>query len=64
MDFHLDSLLNFPDVTVISCQQQEGLIILNQTIKMHNTYYPRMGTTQETLIRVQASATQWLPNLR
>ena len=28
MDFHLDSLLNFPDVTVISCQQQEGLIIL------------------------------------
>ena len=28
MDFHLDGLLNFPDVTVISCQQQEGLIIL------------------------------------
>ena len=28
MDFHLDSLLNFPDVTVISCQQQEGFIIL------------------------------------
>ncbi len=28
MDFHLDSLLNFPDVTVISCQQQEEWIIL------------------------------------
>lgn len=28
MDFHLDSLLNFPDVTVITCQQQEGFIVL------------------------------------
>jgi hypothetical protein len=28
MDFHLDSLLNLPNVTVFSCQQQEGFMIL------------------------------------
>lgn len=28
MDFHLDSLLNFPNVTIVSCQQQEDLIVL------------------------------------
>ena len=28
MDFHLDSLLNFPDVTIVSCQQQEDFIVL------------------------------------
>ena len=28
MDFHLDNLLNLPQVTVSSCQQQEGLIFL------------------------------------
>ncbi len=28
MDFHLDSLLNLPNVTVISYQRQEGYIIL------------------------------------
>lgn len=28
MDFYLDSLLNLPNVTVFSCQQQEGFILL------------------------------------
>ena len=28
MDFHLDSLLNFPNVTIVSCQQQEDFIVL------------------------------------
>ena len=28
MDFHRDSLLNIPNVTVFSCQEQEGYIIL------------------------------------
>ena len=28
MDFHLDSLLNLPNVTVLSCQRQEGFVIL------------------------------------
>jgi transposase len=28
MDFHLDSLLNLPNVTVLSCQYQEGFVIL------------------------------------
>ncbi len=28
MDFHLDYLLNLPDVTVSRCQQQEGFIFL------------------------------------
>ena len=28
MDFHLDSLLNIPNITVFSCQEQEGYIIL------------------------------------
>ena len=28
MDFHLDSLLNFANVTVVTCQQQEDFIVL------------------------------------
>ena len=28
MDFYLDSLLNLPNVTVLSCQHQEGFVIL------------------------------------
>ena len=28
MDFYLDSLLNFPDITVRSCQQKEDYILL------------------------------------
>ena len=28
MDFHLDSLLNLPNVTVFSCSQKEGFIVL------------------------------------
>ena len=28
MDFHLDSLLNFPNVTVSTCQQQKDFIVL------------------------------------
>lgn len=28
MDFHLDTLLNLPDVTVFTCYQQEGLTFL------------------------------------
>jgi transposase len=28
MDFHLDTLLDLPHVTVSSCQQEEGLIFL------------------------------------
>ena len=28
MDFYLDTLLNLPQVTVFTCQQQEGFILL------------------------------------
>ncbi len=28
MDFHLDRLLNLPNITVFTCQEKEGFIIL------------------------------------
>ena len=53
MDFHLDRLLNLPQVTVFTCQQKEGFILLklnllnegiscphcqNYTDKIHQTH--------------------------
>ena len=58
MDFHLDSLLNLPNVTVLSCQQQEGLIFLsldflNEGILCPNcqTYTDNLHQTRPILVR-------------
>ena len=60
MDFHRDSLLNIPNVTVFSCQEQEGYIILkldflNEGITCphcHN-YTDDIHQTRPILIRLQ-----------
>jgi transposase len=58
MDFHLDYLLNLPDVTVSSCQQQEGFIFLqldfiNEVIVCPNcqTYTDNLHQTRPILVR-------------
>jgi transposase len=40
MDFHLDSLLNLPNVTVFTCQHQEGSIILKLDLLNEGTTCP------------------------
>ena len=40
MDFHLDSLLNLPNVTVLTCQHQEDLIILKLDLLNEGTTCP------------------------
>ena len=58
MDFHLDNLLNFPHVTVLSCQQQEEFIflkleLLNQGILCPHcqTYTDNLHQTRSILVR-------------
>jgi transposase len=58
MDFHLDHLLNLPDVTVSSCQQQEGFIFLqldfiNDGILCPHcqTYTDNLHQTRPVLVR-------------
>ena len=58
MDFYLDNLLSFPDVTVSSCQQQEGLILLTldflpEGIYCHHcqTYTDNLHQTRPILVR-------------
>jgi transposase len=40
MDFHLDSLLNLPNVTVFTCQHQEGFITLKLDLLNEGTTCP------------------------
>jgi transposase len=58
MDFHLDNLLNLPHITVLSCQQQEGFIILtldflNEGILCPHcqTYTDHLHQTRPILVR-------------
>jgi transposase len=58
MDFHLDNLLNFPHVTVLSCQQQEEFIflkleLLNEGIVCFHcqTYTDNLHQTRPILVR-------------
>ena len=49
MDFHLDSLLNLPNVTVLSCQQQEGLIFLSLELLNDGIPCPHCQTYTDNL---------------
>ncbi len=49
MDFHLDSLLNLPHVTVLSCQQQEGLIFLRLDFLNEGILCPHCQTYTDNL---------------
>ncbi len=58
MDFHLDTILNLPNVTVLTCQQQEGFLIL--TLELLNegiicrscqTYTDNLHQTRSILVR-------------
>ena len=40
MDFHLDSLLNLPNVTVFTSSQQEGFILLKLEFLNEGIYCP------------------------
>ena len=58
MDFHLDSLLHLPHVTVLTCQQQEGFVFLkldfiNEGISCPNcqTYTDNLHQTRPILVR-------------
>ena len=58
MDFHLDTLLNLPQVTIFSCQQQEGFIflkleLLNEGINCSHcqTYTDNLHQTRPILVR-------------
>lgn len=44
MDFHLDNLLNFPYVTVLSCQQKEEFIFLKLELLRTNLLPSRLGS--------------------
>ena len=49
MDFHLDSLLNLPNVTVLSCQQQEGLIFFSLDFFNEGILCPHCQTYTDNL---------------
>ncbi len=58
MDFYLDQLLNLPNITVVSCQQQEGFIFLkldflNEGISCPHcqTYTDNLHQTRTILVR-------------
>ncbi len=58
MDFHLDSLLKLPDVTVLTCQQHGGFIFLeldfiNEGISCPHcqTYTDNLHQTRPILVR-------------
>lgn len=58
MDFRLDTLLNLPQITVISCQQQEGFTLLkleflNEGITCPHcqTYTDNLHQTRPILVR-------------
>ena len=49
MDFHLDSLLNLPNVTVLSCQQQEGFVFLSLDFLNEGILCPHCQTYTDNL---------------
>jgi hypothetical protein len=49
MDFHLDTLLNLPQVTVFTCQQQEGFIILKLELLNPGINCPHCQTYTDNL---------------
>ena len=49
MDFHLDSLLNLPNVTVITCQQKEEFIILKLELLNEGIVCPHCQTYTDNL---------------
>ena len=49
MDFHLDSLLNLPNVTVFTCSQKEGFIILQLDFLNAGIYCPHCQNYTDTL---------------
>ncbi len=49
MDFHLDSILNLPNVTVLTCQQQEGFLILTLEFLNQGTICPHCQTYTDNL---------------
>ena len=49
MDFHLNSLLNLPNITVLSCQQQEGLIFFSLDFLNNGILCPHCQTYTDNL---------------
>ncbi len=49
MDFHLDNLLNFPHVTVLSCQQKEKFIFLKLELLNEGIVCPHCQTYTDNL---------------
>lgn len=49
MDFYLDHLLNLPDVTVFSCQQHEGFIVLQLDFLNEGILCPHCQTYTDNL---------------
>ncbi|NES87136.1 MAG: transposase family protein, partial [Moorea sp. SIO2B7] len=49
MDFHLDNLLALPNVTVSSCQQQEGFIFLQLDFISEGILCPHCQTYTDNL---------------
>ncbi len=49
MDFNLNYLLNFPHVTILSCQKQEGLVLLKLEFLNEGISCPHCQTYTENL---------------
>ena len=49
MDFHLDNLLNFPQITVLSCQQKEEFIFLKLELLNEGIVCPHCQTYTDNL---------------
>ena len=60
MDFHLDSLLNLPKVTVISYQRQEGYIILKLEFWNENNQIGFVVFVVVSAMIAEFSLTIWL----
>jgi hypothetical protein len=53
MNFHLDTLLNLPQITVISCQQQEGFILLKLEFLNEGITCPHCQTCTDNLHQIR-----------
>ncbi len=53
MDFNLNHLLNFPYVTILSCQQQEGLVILKLEFLNEGISCPHCKTYTDNLHQIR-----------
>ncbi len=54
MDFHLDALLNLPEATVISYQQEEGLIFLKIDFLNEGITCPHCQTYTDNLHQIRS----------